>query len=280
MLSRHRLPMAAALAAAMQILGPISSTAAEIAHEATYTISIGGLPVGKAETNSRFTEAGYATIIEGTTSGVSRIFSNAKATLLGSGRFSGRRVEPISFSLETSESGFETHVRMAMRAGTITSVLASPQLREASDRVPIKSEHKRDIVDPVGAFLVIAGGRGSAIDKGICDRTIEVFDGWQRFDIALFYKETRLVTGVDGAYDGKVVKCGARYIPIAGHRKNREETKLMAANERFEVWYAPIEGMRLLIPYRILIGTKFGDLVIASTRFVTIDPSDKTTVKQ
>jgi hypothetical protein len=42
----------------------------------------------------------------------------------------------------------------------------------------------------------------------------------------------------------------------------------MAANERIEVWYMPIGELPLLAPYKILIGTKFGDLVISSTRFV------------
>jgi hypothetical protein len=32
---------------------------------------------------------------------------------------------------------------------------------------------------------------------------------------------------------------------------------------------APVEGTNLLIPYRILIGTKIGDLVIAARQFET-----------
>ena len=44
----------------------------------------------------------------------------------------------------------------------------------------------------------------------------------------------------------------------------------MADNERLEVWLAPIEGTTLFVPHRILIGTKFGALVIEATRFVVV----------
>jgi len=275
--SAARSRLAAAVVATI-LIGPSPEARAETALKVSYAISIAGLTIGRVDANGRFTETGYAAIIKGSTSGISRLVSDARATLVGSGRISGKRVVPASFNLETSESGFETHVRMSMRAGAITDLLAIPALREAPDRVPLTPEHQRDVVDPVGAFLSVVDKPGLADTESVCSRTINVFDGWQRYDIELSYKETRLVTGAGEAYDGKVVACTARYVPVAGHRESREAVRYMAANKRLEVWYAPIKDMRFLVPYRILIGTKYGDLVITSTRFVVADPPPKAAV--
>jgi len=248
--------------------------------EATYSISLAGVTIGKAEVISRFTASGYTIAIEGTTTGLSRLISDARATLLGNGRFSAKEVIPASYNLETREAEFETHVRMSVQAGAITDLLTIPRLREAPDRIPLTAAHRRNFVDPLGAFLIVSEKPGTADGKRICERRIEVFDGWQRFDIALSYKSTRLVTGTAGAYDGRVVVCSARYIPVAGHRMSLYTTRYMAENKRLEVWYAPIDDRHLLVPYKILIGTKFGDLVIGSTRFVTTSPGSGSKTEQ
>jgi hypothetical protein len=270
-----RCGLAAALAAAAAVVGPAFQASAETALKANYTISISGLTIGKAEVDSRFTSAGYAAVIKGMTTGISRLISNARATLLGSGRFSGTGVVPASYNMETSERGFETHVRMLMRSGTITDLLAIPRLRETRDRIPVTADDTRNVVDPLGAFLIVTDKPGLPDGKKACDRTIRIFDGWQRFDIGLSYKQTRLVTGTGDAYDGQVIACTARYIPVAGHRQDHAATKYMAENNRLEVWYAPVKEMPLLVPHRILIGTKFGDLVITSTRFVAGEVQSK-----
>jgi hypothetical protein len=58
-------------------------------------------------------------------------------------------------------------------------------------------------------------------------------------------------------------------VPIAGHRQSRESVEYMANNKRLEIWMAPIEGTNLLVPYRILIGTKIGDLIVVARQFRT-----------
>ncbi len=232
--------------------------------EASYAITIAGLTIGKADVKSRFTPKGYAAAISGSTWGISRFVSDARAMLAGAGRLAGSRITPASYSLETKESGFETSVSMAMNGGAITSLDAWPGLMEAADRVPLTQNHKRGIVDPVGAFMVALEGNGEPDGKAVCNRTVKVFDGWQRFDIRLTYKDKRAVTG---AYNGDVIVCSARYVPIAGHRPTRDTVEYMANNKRLEIWMAPVEGARVMIPYRILIGTKAGDLIIAARSF-------------
>lgn len=236
---------------------------------ATYAISVGGIVVGHAQAESRFTAAGYEAAITGSTSGMTRLVSDASARLSGSGQFRGAKVSPTSYSLRTIENGLFTQVRMALRAGTIVDLVAEPKLSKAVDRVPITPRHKTQVSDPISAFLIPLDRPGLPVGRVVCNRTIKVFDGWTRFDIQLFYKETKAVDGSAGAYAGRVVVCGARFIPVAGHRSNRSAVKEMADNRRLEVWLVPVQDRPFMIPYRFLIGTELGDLVVYATRFST-----------
>ena len=38
-------------------------------------------------------------------------------------------------------------------------------------------------------------------------------------------------------------------------------------NDRVEVWLVPIDKTALLVPFRIVLGTRWGDLVVYATRF-------------
>ena len=235
---------------------------------ATYVITIGGITIGRAEAKARFTGTGYAAAINGSTYGVSRIVSDARAVLAGSGRISEASVAPASYNLETSEAGFETRIRMGMSGGAITSLQAVPELMPAPDRVPVTPSSRRNIVDPVGAFMVAAGQPGQMNGPRACNRTVRVFDGWQRFDIRLAFKEMKPVTGGANSYAGELIVCSARYVPVAGHRPGRANVQYMTENKRLEVWLAPIAGTNLFVPYHILIGTQIGDLVIRARSFV------------
>ncbi len=231
---------------------------------ATYYIAIAGLTIGRAEVEGRFARGQYATAISGSTFGISRFVSDASAILAGNGRIKGTTVLPSTYNMQTREGDFGTLVRMAMSGGAVTDVFAQPGLVEASDRIPVLQRHKSDIVDPIGAFVVSLGERTDADGEFVCDRTVRVFDGWQRFDVALHFKRT---TDVRSGYRGRAIVCGARYIPVAGHRPEREAVQFMAENKRLEVWLIPVRGTNVMVPYQFVIGTKAGNLTVTARDF-------------
>jgi hypothetical protein len=236
--------------------------------DATYIIAINGLTIGRADARGRFTDHGYAAAISGSTYGISRIVSDARATLAGAGRVVGGNVVPASYNLSTSESGFETSVNMTMRGGSIVGLQAIPSLPEAPDRVPLTATSKQNVVDPVGAFVVAIDHPGAPDPNAVCNRTVKVFDGWKRFDIRLSYKETTTIDDGANAYAGNLIVCAARYLPVAGHRASDDAVAFMADNKRLEISLVPIKGTNYMVPYRILIGTKLGDLTIAARTFM------------
>jgi hypothetical protein len=262
----------ACLGAAASVLGSAAGAPAATALttlKATYAISIAGIVVGKAEVESRFSGSGYAAAIVGSTSGVSRLASDASARLTGNGHIFGSQVLPATYDMATLENGQSTHVAMAMRQGAVTSVVALPELAAAADRVPLTASHKTNVVDPLSAFLVPVDQPGIASGHRACSRTVRVFDGWTRYDVQLSYKETKAIDGGPDTYSGRIIVCAARYVPVAGHRSTRKAVQDMADNTRLEVWLAPVANMPVLVPFRIRIGTDLGDLIIYATRFTT-----------
>ncbi len=236
--------------------------------KADYLITISGITIGKANAEGRFTSTGYSATISGRTYGISRLVSDAHAVLAGNGRIHGTHVMPATYALDTDEKGFQTHVNMAMRGGSIVNLSAAPHLLPAPDRVPVTASHKRNVVDPVGAFMVAIDRPLDVAGPSACNRTVRVFDGWQRYDVKLTFKQSKHVINADPkAYSGEVLVCGARYVPVAGHRPDRQSVQYMANNRRIEVSLVPVDGTHVLVPYRILIGTQMGDLVIVSRDF-------------
>jgi hypothetical protein len=69
-----------ALAAVVLALGfPARPAHAETELDVSYGVTLAGVTIGRADAKARFTRAGYAAVIHGTTSGVSRLVSDARA---------------------------------------------------------------------------------------------------------------------------------------------------------------------------------------------------------
>ena len=134
--------------------------------------------------------------------------------------------------------------------------------------MPLTDAHRRNIVDPLSAFLMPVSGKGGG--EAACNRTLPIFDGAARYDIKLSYGGAKEIK-VDG-YSGPVAICNARYVPIAGHRALRPSTKFMAENREISTWLAPIAGTSVMIPVRISVKTMIGTAVIEASSF-KVDPA-------
>jgi hypothetical protein len=253
------------LPAPLALAAPAKAKAPSGRVDARYNIMLGGLTIGRFVLDTEFDGKGYEIVVRGSTSGVSRFVSDGKGYLKSSGHMTGTRVLPGAYLLDTSENGERNStVSMRMKAGTIQQVTAMPPLAKRADRVPLLAQHKRNIQDPLSAMIVPLpkGNMGAA-----CNRTVPVFDGWQRFDVKLSYKGMAEVGGQEGSYKGPVAVCQARYVPVAGHRPTREAIEYMENNKALEVWLAPVEALGIMIPYRMQIGTEVGTLVIHASHF-------------
>lgn len=269
----RKVRLAAAAAAAIGVaVGANAAAAEETRLTLSYEISISNIRVGEVDAEARLIDDGYALAIRGYTSGISRLVSDASALLASNGFIRGGVLQPYSFEMETTENGLTAQARMAMRGRAITELSVYPGQVPAVDRVPITVSHTRDVIDPLSAFVVPVSSNDA--EGEVCDRTLRVFDGWQRFDIALSYSATRSVFGDRDAYSGPAVVCAARYIPVAGHRESQESVIYMAANQRLEAWLVPVPDEDIMLPYQLVIGTAIGELVIRMTHLEVVPVED------
>jgi len=152
---------------------------------------------------------------------------------------------------------------MKLTTGDVTTLEVDPPLPERPDRVPVLPEHKKDVVDPLGGLLfpVPDAATGKPLN---CERSIPVFDGAARFDINLTpdHEDTTKIQG----YDGPVIVCAVRYVPISGHRPKRGTTAFMENNHEIEVKLAPLSGSQFAVPLEIAVPTLVGKIRLSAVR--------------
>jgi hypothetical protein len=180
-------------------------------------------------------------------------------------------VIPTSAAIDTQDGkGKKRKIRIAMLGGVVRAAMLSPPERVRPDTVPLKPEHKANVVDPVSAMILPAWKGKPVLDPSQCNRTLPVFEGSERFNIILSYVRMQNVKTVTG-YEGPVLVCHVRYKAVAGHRSGRKQVKYMENNETIEAWFAPVTSASALAPWRVSLGTMVGEVIIEAVRFGPTD---------
>jgi hypothetical protein len=259
----HILPALAVLA----FCGASSASAAQTL-KVDYGISLAGLPMGTADLATTFEGSKYSMQMAAKLTGLAGLLTGGKGAASAAGAVSGARPVPSTFAVTSRSSKDQRVVRMGLNGGNVAALEVTPPIDSKPDRVPLEDTHKRGVVDPVSALIMPASSGGDPLDRSNCERTIPVFDGAARFDVVLSYSETRTVE--KPGYRGPVLVCDARYVPIAGHRSLRPSTKFMQDNRDMQVWLAPVDGTRFLIPLRISVRTMIGVSVIEASTWTLL----------
>jgi Protein of unknown function (DUF3108) len=237
---------------------------ADVLH-VTYRVSLIGLPIGAVNLNADLTPTSYSIQGDAKATGLARILANVRGASAGTGAIVQGHVSPATFATIAADSHMTRTIRMALAGNAVTGVEINPPFDEKPDRVPLGPGDEKGVVDPVGAVVIPAPASGPIVSPAACERKIPIFDGYTRFDIDLTYVGERRVAAK--GYEGPVVVCAARYVPIAGHRRDRPATKFMADNKDLEVWLAPIENDHVLIPFRVSVRTMIGTTVVEASEF-------------
>jgi hypothetical protein len=232
---------------------------------AVYGLSLIGLPIGAADITADLTPSSYSVDAHAKLSGLASLFSSSRGASSGKGAIVAGKVSPASFATTATSSKMTRTIRMALTGNAVTGLDIAPPYEDKPDRVPVTPKDKKGVVDPVGAFVLPAPAQGGPTSPAACNRTVPIFDGNTRFNVALSYVGERDVKAK--GYSGPVAVCAARYVPIAGHRPDRPGTKFMVENKDIEVWLAPVGDARVLMPFRISIRTMVGMAVAEATEF-------------
>lgn len=234
---------------------------------AHYSVSMVGLPIGDLYASGSFDRQAYHIDLNAHLTGLAAMVSSVKLALASSGSMRKERLAPMAYATSAVNDQQTRTLRMALKAGTVKAVEIMPPPEFRGERVPVTEANKRNILDPTSALIMPVPLNEPLDGPAACNRTLPIYDGYARFDIALHYAGTRHVT-VAG-YDGPVAVCTARYHPISGHLVNSRSTAFMAQNTGIEVWLAPVESAHVVVPLKVSMPTMTGTLEIEAVEFAT-----------
>lgn len=250
--TRSRVALLTLFAVGLLLAHPARATSVR----AKYTVFYLGLPVGDLETVKTFGVSTYQTSVDARVAGIATIVSNFRMNMKSNGIIRKDVVQPNNFAAEETGSGESQSMRMTLVGGSVKSAEIVPPVKDLDQRVPLLDEHKRNIVDPASALIMTVPSGQDPLGPSACNRTVRMFDGFSRSDIALEFVKTEDVS--TSGYKGTVSVCSVRYLPIAGHKPTAAMTTFMQSNTRMEIRLAPIPDTRQLLVVSATIPLQVG----------------------
>ena len=245
-----------AASAALVLASAVPALAQQAGTIASYVVSIGGINVSSIDIRLATDSGSYQLDLSADVAGLAQVVAQGSGAVNSGGVITNSGLRSNRFYLETRTQSERFALETAYANGNATSASVSPPLAENPDRVPVTSAHRSGVNDPLAAFML----RGDGLDGSLCNRTLNIYTGIERFDMPMSFVEMQEATSTRTAYQGPVVLCALRYVPIAGHFESSEITRYLASSNRMLAWFMPLGESGFFIPYRVLKGTSFGDM--------------------
>jgi hypothetical protein len=230
-----------------------------------YTISAARVTIGHATWAVEIGGTEYSATTIGQAGGALRVLTTTRGSAAARGQVKDGRLVPVSFASNSVSDDDAAEVNMTLASSNVSQLTVTPP-DPPEDRVQIVDAHRRGIVDPLSAVLVTIGGTGELLSAESCTRTLSIFDGRRRYDLALSFRRLDQVKA-DKGYRGKAVVCAARFQAIAGHRQNSKLVDFLSNGRDIELWFVPVGETRVLAPFRLQITSMLGNVVVHAERF-------------
>ena len=227
---------------------------------AVYQVELAGFNLGDFRLTTTFRDDGYEMRGEGRFSVLQGLIYSWRGVTAGKGRVTSSGPEPAMYAFSYSDSAkMGERLRLTFSEGNVTGVSIVPNKRPPPRTIPVTKEQLEDVLDPMsGAFLSAKSDNPNG-DLNVCNHTLPVFDGRQRFDLVITPKRTVTVKRTTpSGYGGPAVICKVKFIPIAGYHPDNPAVRVMAQSNEIEVWLMPVKGTQMYVPYRIVLPTPAG----------------------
>jgi hypothetical protein len=256
-------------AAALLLAASASSAASQQTRlDAAYSVHLAGIPIGQGAIILDLNEAGFAAAGSAKFTGLVRMIAKGEGTSTVRGTFQANRVVSSMYATQSNSTERNEKIEINVVNGFAKEFSVLPPPKDADvNRVPITQAARTNVVDPLSAGLVLVSAPGDVLNPESCNRTLPIFDARFRYDVVLSYLRTEQASKKTEGYQGPVLVCQARYVPIAGHRTDRPQVQQLANNRDLFVYLAPVAGTRILVPIKVSIGTTVGTMVVEATRF-------------
>ena len=227
---------------------------------AVYRVEVGGFNLGDFHLTTTFRGDDYQMRGEARFTVLQGLIYEWRGITSGTGRVTSSGPEPTAYGFSYSDSAKAAErVRMTFEAGDVTDVSIVPKTRLSSRIIPVTKEQLEGVLDPMsGAFLTAQSTNPNA-DLNVCNHTVPVFDGRQRYDLVVTPKRSvRVKRTTPQGYAGPAVICRVKFVPIAGYHPDNPAVQMMARSNEIEAWLMPVKGTNMYVPYRIVLPTPAG----------------------
>ena len=233
--------------------------------KAHFAIIMTHIQVGELNWAVYFDGDGYDASAAGKASGVFAVLVKGEGSVTTHGSMIDGRLLPKTSRSEVSDDDGVYSATLTFEDGALTHV-AEKGAPPPEDRVHVTKNLLRDVADPLSAVLIPYAD--NAFARANCDRTLRIYDGRRRYNLALSYKRLDKVKMKRG-YAGKALVCKVVLRPIAGYRVGSLLVLYLAGKDDLEMWFAPIAGVTIMAPVRALMPTLIGTMDIRADEFVT-----------
>jgi hypothetical protein len=274
--ARHCLSLVAVIAMTLAIGGRLPAANAYAGNAlssasritAVYRVDLAGFNLGNFNLTTVFRGDDYEMRGEARFSILQGLLYQWTGTTASVGRVTSAGPEPAMYALSYSDGGRKTEqLRMTFGAGAVTDVQIIPYKGPNPRDIPVTKSQLEGVVDPMSGAFLSAHSENPNGDLNVCNQTLPVFDGRQRFDLVLTPKRAvNVQRSATSGYTGPAVICRVKFIPIAGYQPDNPGIKLMSETDEIEVWLIPIRGTYMYVPYRIVLPTLvgYGSAVVTS----------------
>lgn len=266
--ARHCLSLAAVAALTCGLGGSFSTETAYAENSlssasrivAIYRVDLAGFNLGDFRLTTVFRGDDYEMRGEGRFTVLQGLIFEWHGTTASAGRVTSTGPEPAMYALSYTDGGKKTEqLRMTFGSRAVTQVSIFPTSRPSPRTIPVTKEQLEGVLDPMSGAFLSAHSENPNGDLKVCNQTLPVFDGKQRFDLVLRPKRAVSVQKTTPTgYGGPAVICGVKFIPIAGYQPDNPGIRLMSQTDEIEVWLIPVRGTYMYVPYRIVLPTPVG----------------------
>ncbi len=257
-----------AVALVLVLFAAVPQASAQGRLDAVYEATLAGIPIGKGTWAIEIGEDQYGAAAQGGTAGLLKSFSQGSGQGSAQGRIVNGALVGQSYQASTTAGKKSEQIRITLTNGNVKEFSIDPTPPVDPDRIPVTEAHKRGVYDPMTASLLRVPGNGDLLTPEACHAGAPVFDGRMRYELKLDFKRLENVRAEKG-YRGPALVCAIYFTPVAGYIPDRPVIKYLASARNLEIYFVPIAGTRILVPFRLVIPTPFGTGVLEATSFVT-----------
>jgi len=240
---------------------------------AVYRVDIGNFNLGEFKLTTIFRGDDYEMRGEGRFKVLEGLIYEWRGVTASYGRVTDTGPEPTMYAFNYADSAKAGEkLRITFDGRAVTEVSIIPRNRPLPRTIPVTKEQLEGVLDPMsGAFLSAQSDNPNG-DLEVCNKTLPVFDGRQRYDLVVSPKRAVTVKRTTPrGYGGPAVICAVKFIPIAGYQPDNPAIRLMQQSNEIEVWLIPVRASNMYVPYRIVLPTPvgYGSAIVTSIQVGT-----------